>query len=249
MLTISLPTPSLITLFPPETVGYQVRRIYGRTCQYIQAVSFPGHTGGSIFQVRHGESLKRLVVVDVGFEPTHGPKKPWSIDDAICKGTIGVLVRLTTRQRLTNSLLKLPVITSLKQCTAEKNKKKNGHTFVFLGARKGGLLKPSNTLLQPPRHVHDWQGKPQRSNFFFVFDLSRSKDSFFSLLCVPLCALTKVCCDVCLLRGPSSHAVEQTANCAVRTANCAVRLVYIILRTWLCRESAPSFLGRVAYYY
>ena len=25
---------SLITLFPPETAGYQVGRIYGRTCQY-----------------------------------------------------------------------------------------------------------------------------------------------------------------------------------------------------------------------
>ena len=36
----------------------------------IQAVSFPGDTGESIFQVRHGESLKKLIMVDVGFEPT-----------------------------------------------------------------------------------------------------------------------------------------------------------------------------------
>ena len=32
-LTNSLPKLSLITLPPPETAGYQVGRIYGRTCQ------------------------------------------------------------------------------------------------------------------------------------------------------------------------------------------------------------------------
>ena len=32
----------------------------------IQAVSFPGETGYSIFQVRHGESLKKFVIVDGG---------------------------------------------------------------------------------------------------------------------------------------------------------------------------------------
>ena len=36
----------------------------------IQAVSFPGYAGESIFQVRHGESLKKFIMVDVGFEPT-----------------------------------------------------------------------------------------------------------------------------------------------------------------------------------
>ena len=36
----------------------------------IQAVSYPGDTGESIFQVRHGESLKKFIIVDVGFEPT-----------------------------------------------------------------------------------------------------------------------------------------------------------------------------------
>ena len=49
----------------------------------IQAVSFPGYTGESIFQVRHGESLIKFIAVDVGLEPpaqkTHGPA-----DDAIC---------------------------------------------------------------------------------------------------------------------------------------------------------------------
>ena len=36
----------------------------------IQAVSFLGYTGESIFHVRHGESLKKCIMVDVGFEPT-----------------------------------------------------------------------------------------------------------------------------------------------------------------------------------
>ena len=36
----------------------------------LQAVSFPGCTGESIFQVRHGENLKKLFMVDVGLEPT-----------------------------------------------------------------------------------------------------------------------------------------------------------------------------------
>ena len=36
----------------------------------IQAVSFPGYTGESIFEVSHGESLKKFIIVDVGFEPT-----------------------------------------------------------------------------------------------------------------------------------------------------------------------------------
>ena len=66
----SLPQLSLIALFPPETAGYQVDRTYRRTCQYIQAVSFPGYTRESIFQVRNEESLKKFITVDVGFEPT-----------------------------------------------------------------------------------------------------------------------------------------------------------------------------------
>ena len=49
---------------------------------YIEAVSFPGDNGESIFQVRHGESLKKFDVVDGGIRTqdptTHGPA-----DDAI----------------------------------------------------------------------------------------------------------------------------------------------------------------------
>ena len=36
----------------------------------IQAVSFPEDAGESIFQARHGESLKKFIMVDVGLEPT-----------------------------------------------------------------------------------------------------------------------------------------------------------------------------------
>ena len=37
----------------------------------IQAVSFPGDTGEeSILQVRHGESLKKILLWMEGFEPT-----------------------------------------------------------------------------------------------------------------------------------------------------------------------------------
>ena len=36
----------------------------------IRAVSFPGDTGENTFQVRHGESLKKFIMVDVGVEPT-----------------------------------------------------------------------------------------------------------------------------------------------------------------------------------
>ena len=56
--TDSIPKLSLTTIFPPETAGYQVGQTYRRTCQYIQAVSFPGYTGESIFQIRLGENLK-----------------------------------------------------------------------------------------------------------------------------------------------------------------------------------------------
>ena len=39
----------------------------------IQAVSFPGYTGERIFQVRHGESLKKFIIVDGGSR-THDPE-------------------------------------------------------------------------------------------------------------------------------------------------------------------------------
>ena len=49
-------------------------------------------------------------MVDVGLEPTI-PKNHGPADDAICKGLSGVLVRLTTCKRLTNSLPKLRLMT------------------------------------------------------------------------------------------------------------------------------------------
>ena len=49
-------------------------------------------------------------MVDVGLEPTT-PKTHGPADDAICQGISGVLVRLTTCKRLTDSLPKLSLIT------------------------------------------------------------------------------------------------------------------------------------------
>ena len=50
----------------------------------IQAVSFPGYTGESVFKFdMDGESLEKFITVDGGI-CTHDPKKPWSVDDAIC---------------------------------------------------------------------------------------------------------------------------------------------------------------------
>ena len=71
--------------FPPlkrrdsRSAGYTGGRVN------IQAVSFPGDTGESIVQVRHGESLKKfsMIMVDGGIR-THDPGNPWSVDDAIC---------------------------------------------------------------------------------------------------------------------------------------------------------------------
>ena len=40
----------------------------------MQADSFPGDTGESNFQVRHGESLKKFIIVDSGIR-THDSKK------------------------------------------------------------------------------------------------------------------------------------------------------------------------------
>ena len=114
-LTNSLPKLSLITLLPPpETAGQQVGRIYGRTCQLSKPFRFLGITGESIFQVRHGnnngESLKKFIMVDVGFEPT--TRKTHGLSTApFVKDISGVLVRLTTCKRLTNSLPKLSLTT------------------------------------------------------------------------------------------------------------------------------------------
>ena len=60
-----------------------------------QAVSSPGDTEESIFQVRHGWGKSEKFFVDGG-NRTHDPISPWSVDDAICEGVSGVLVRWTT---------------------------------------------------------------------------------------------------------------------------------------------------------
>ena len=49
-----------------------------------------------------GESLKKFIMVDVGFEPTNDLKKPFSVGDAIFCGISGVLVRLTTHLQKVN---------------------------------------------------------------------------------------------------------------------------------------------------
>ena len=73
---------------------------------------YPGYTGETNFQVRHGESLKKFIIVDGGIR-THDPKTHGSADDAICEGISGVLVHLTTCTRLTDSLHKLSRITAV----------------------------------------------------------------------------------------------------------------------------------------
>ena len=52
----------------------------------IYSIQYPSHFiswgyRGEYFQVRHGESLKKFIMVDVGLEPTI--QNPWSVDDAI----------------------------------------------------------------------------------------------------------------------------------------------------------------------
>ena len=81
-LTNSLPKLSPITLSllkrrDSRSAEYTVGRVN------IQWVLFPGYTGESILQGRHGESLKKFIIVDGGIR-THDPKNPWSVDDAIC---------------------------------------------------------------------------------------------------------------------------------------------------------------------
>ena len=66
------PQLSLITLFPPETAGSRSAGYTGGRAN-IHAVQFPGDTGESIFQVRHGESRNILLLMDGGIR-THDPK-------------------------------------------------------------------------------------------------------------------------------------------------------------------------------
>ena len=110
-LTNSLPKLSLLTPPPPETAGYQVGRVYGRTCQHpIKRFHFLGVPGRVFFKFdMHGESLKKFIMCGGWRDSNPRPRrKHGSVDDAICQGISGVLVRLTTCcNRLTNSLPKL----------------------------------------------------------------------------------------------------------------------------------------------
>ena len=55
------------------------------------------HAEGTIFQVRHGESLQKgYYRWVVGFEPTT-QKKTWSVDDAICEIIVVIVVLTLTR--------------------------------------------------------------------------------------------------------------------------------------------------------
>ena len=64
----------------------------------IQAVSFPGDTGVSIFHVRHGKSRTwQFILIGGWWDSNPRPKKPWSCrrrhllgpaDDAICEGVV-----------------------------------------------------------------------------------------------------------------------------------------------------------------
>ena len=63
----------------------------------------------------------------VGLEPTT-PKKTWPVDDAICYGISGVVVRLTTCKRSTNSLPKLSLI----PLTPLSPKSPKSHGFLVL---------------------------------------------------------------------------------------------------------------------
>ena len=108
-LTNSLPKLSLITLSPPETAGYQVCRIYGRTCQCPSGFISWGYRGEYFSSSTWGKSEK---VYHCGWwDLNPRPQNPWSADDAICEGISGASVRLTSCKRLTNSFPKLSLIT------------------------------------------------------------------------------------------------------------------------------------------
>ena len=104
MLTNSLPKLSIIAFSPPETAGYQVGRIYGRTCQLSKPFHFLGYARYSHDDWKREQHAQTDV-------PRHDALRfyrPAIVPavDAICQGIIsGVLVRLTTCKRLTDSLL------------------------------------------------------------------------------------------------------------------------------------------------
>ena len=88
----------LLTQTKPYNTLPPLKRRYTRSAGYtggpgnIQAVSFSGDTGESIFSSSTwgGKSEKVYYCGMVRFEPTT-PKNPWSVDDAICSGIRGVI--------------------------------------------------------------------------------------------------------------------------------------------------------------
>ena len=108
-LTNSSPKLSLITLSLPERRDSRSAEYTGGPVIYPSRF-IPWGTRKSIFQVRHGENLKSLLLWMVGIEPTTQkthvlPTTPF------VKVISGVLIRLTTCKRLTNSSPKLSLIT------------------------------------------------------------------------------------------------------------------------------------------
>ena len=110
-LTNSLPKLSLITLPPPETAGYQVGRVYGRTCQYPSDFISWGYRGEYFSSSTWGKSEGRYYCGWWDSNPRPTPKAHGLSTTPFVKKFSGVIVRLTTRKRLTNSLPKLSLIT------------------------------------------------------------------------------------------------------------------------------------------
>ena len=115
-LSTSLPKLSLVTLFPPETAGYQVGRIYGRTCQYPSGLISWGYRGEYFWNLDMGKVWKRLSWWMVGSEPTTQKKHGLVRTPHMLRNWWGIrLARLTTWKRLANSLLNLSLITHIPQ--------------------------------------------------------------------------------------------------------------------------------------
>ena len=108
-LTSSVPKLSLITLSLPERRDSRSAGYTGGSVIYPSRFISWG-TRKSIFQVRHGENLKRLLLWMVGIEPTT-QKNHVLPTTPFVKVISGVLVRLTTCNWLTNGLPKLSLIT------------------------------------------------------------------------------------------------------------------------------------------
>ena len=108
-LTNSSPKLSLITLSLPERRDSRSAEYTGGPVIYPSRF-IPGGTRKSIFQVRHGENLKSLLLWMVGIEPTTQKTHGLSTTPFV-QEIRRVLVRLTTCNWLTNSSPKLSLTT------------------------------------------------------------------------------------------------------------------------------------------